>query len=247
MEALGLLAARAERLDRALQKVARKGGHVVLINGTLIRTRRRTGKDNRRHYSGKHKAHGLLFLALTDDWGRLLWISAARSGRSSEITTARYNHLVERLRAQELGVIGDLCVLSWCRGRRLRLICSPAGVRVAGWCGHGQRLVVASVRGRPISPGHDRFAEAFRSPHPPHPPRPRRGVVSVPSGYRGLPGCECRGSPGCGVVVGLCRQMASRRVAAVGGTPGASPGWPTGCDGRSTGTGSRSREEQAAV
>jgi hypothetical protein len=108
LEVIGLLAARAERLDRALKKVARKGGHVVLIDGTLIRTRRRTGKDNRRNYSGKHKAHGLLFLALTDDRGRLLWISAARPGRSSEITTARYNHLVERLRAQELGVIGDL-------------------------------------------------------------------------------------------------------------------------------------------
>jgi hypothetical protein len=32
----------------------------------------------------------------------------ADPGRSSEITTARYNHLVERLRAVELGAIGDL-------------------------------------------------------------------------------------------------------------------------------------------
>jgi hypothetical protein len=103
-----LLAARAPRLDRALKKGTRKGGHVVLVDGTLIRTRRRTGADNRRNYLGKHKAHGLLFLALTDDKGRLLWLSAARPGRSSEITTARYNHLVERLRAVELGAIGDL-------------------------------------------------------------------------------------------------------------------------------------------
>ncbi|MBL3671726.1 transposase [Streptomyces sp. M2CJ-2] len=108
MEVIELLAARAERLDRALKKVTRKGGHVVLVDGTLIRTRRRTGKDNRRNYSGKHKTHGLLFLALTDDKGRLLWISAARPGRSSEITTARYNRLVEQLRAHELGAIGDL-------------------------------------------------------------------------------------------------------------------------------------------
>ncbi len=108
LEVIDLLAARAERLDQALKKVTRKGGHVVLADGTLIRTRRRTGADNRRNYSGKHKAHGLLFLALTDDKGRLLWLSAARPGRSSEITTARYNHLVERLRAHELGAIGDL-------------------------------------------------------------------------------------------------------------------------------------------
>lgn len=108
LEVIELLAARAPRLDRALKKVTRKGGHVVLIDGTLIRTRRRTGAENRRNYSGKHKAHGLLFLAVTDDKGRLLWLSAARPGRSSEITTARYNKLVERLRAHELGAIGDL-------------------------------------------------------------------------------------------------------------------------------------------
>jgi len=93
LEVIELLAARAQRLERALKKVIRTGGHVVLIDGTLIRTRRRTGADNRRNYSGKHKAHGLLFLALTDDKGRLLWLSAARPGRSSEITTARYNKL----------------------------------------------------------------------------------------------------------------------------------------------------------
>ncbi|MFF4349063.1 transposase family protein [Streptomyces sp. NPDC001530] len=108
LEVIELLAARAQRLERVLKKVIRTGGHVVLIDGTLIRTRRRTGAANRRNYSGKHKAHGLLFLALTDDKGRLLWLSAARPGRSSEITTARYNKLVERLRAVELGAIGDL-------------------------------------------------------------------------------------------------------------------------------------------
>ena len=107
LEVIQLLARRAERLDRVLRKIARTGGHVVLIDGTLIRTRRRTGKDNRRNYSGKHKCHGLLFLALTDHKGRLLWLSAARPGRSSEIT-ARYNKLVEQLRAHELGAIGDL-------------------------------------------------------------------------------------------------------------------------------------------
>ncbi|MFE2738380.1 hypothetical protein [Streptomyces sp. NPDC059349] len=40
-------------------------------------SRTQRGADNRRNYSGKHKAHGLLFLALTDDKGRLLWLSAA--------------------------------------------------------------------------------------------------------------------------------------------------------------------------
>jgi hypothetical protein len=93
LEVLGLLAARAPRLDRALKKIARRGGAVVLPDGTLVRTRRRTGADNRKNYSGKHKAHGLLFLALTDEKGNLIRISSARPGRASEITTARHDKL----------------------------------------------------------------------------------------------------------------------------------------------------------
>ncbi|WP_229913810.1 transposase family protein [Streptomyces capitiformicae] len=45
---------------------------MVLIDGTLIRTRRRTGKAERRNHSGKHHSHGLYFLALTDEKGRLI-------------------------------------------------------------------------------------------------------------------------------------------------------------------------------
>lgn len=66
---------------------------MVLLDGTLVRTCRRTGTDNRKNFSGKHKAHGLLFLALTDKKGNLIWISAAKPGRSSEITAARHNKI----------------------------------------------------------------------------------------------------------------------------------------------------------
>ncbi|MFD8519633.1 hypothetical protein ACFV2D_06395 [Streptomyces capillispiralis] len=51
-ELIGLLAAQAPRLDRALNEIARQGGEVVLIDGTLVRTQRRTGKADRRNYSG---------------------------------------------------------------------------------------------------------------------------------------------------------------------------------------------------
>ncbi|MFE4263723.1 hypothetical protein [Streptomyces sp. NPDC056883] len=71
-EVVGLLAARAPRLDRALKKIARKGGGVVLLDGSLISTRRRTGAANRKNYSGKRKCHGLLVIALADDKGRLV-------------------------------------------------------------------------------------------------------------------------------------------------------------------------------
>ncbi|MFF5254019.1 transposase family protein [Streptomyces leeuwenhoekii] len=107
-EVIEMLAARAPRLDRALKKIARSGGAVVLLDGTLVRTRRRTGKDNRKNFSGKHKTHGLLFLALTDERGNLIWISAANPGRSSEITTARHNKIAHHLRQAGLGALADL-------------------------------------------------------------------------------------------------------------------------------------------
>ncbi|MFD8868147.1 transposase family protein [Streptomyces sp. NPDC059590] len=77
----------------------------MLIDGTLIPTRRRTGKDNRKNYSGKHKRHGLHFLALTDERGRLIWISAARPGRTHDITAARHDHIVEHLKAADLAPV----------------------------------------------------------------------------------------------------------------------------------------------
>ncbi|MEU9624241.1 transposase family protein [Streptomyces sp. NPDC048155] len=105
IEVIGLLSARAPRLDRALKKIADDGGVVVPLDGTLVRTRRRTGTENRKNYSGKDKSHGLLFLALTDE--NLIWISVAKPGRSSEITTARHNKLTERLREAKLGALAD--------------------------------------------------------------------------------------------------------------------------------------------
>jgi hypothetical protein len=108
LEVIALLAARAPRLDRALAKIARSGGELVLIDGTLVRTRRRTGIEDRPNYSGKHKVHGLLFLAVTDEKGNLVWISAAKPGRSSEITTARHNKITAHLREAGLGALADL-------------------------------------------------------------------------------------------------------------------------------------------
>lgn len=105
---IDLLAAKAPRLDRALRKIAGSGGEVVLIDGTLVRTRRRTGGANRKNYSGKHKVHGLLFLAITDMNGNLLWISAAKPARASDLTAARHNKICAKLRAAGLGAIGDL-------------------------------------------------------------------------------------------------------------------------------------------
>jgi hypothetical protein len=107
-EIIGLLATRAPRLDRALAAITRQGGEVVLTGGTLIPARRRPGAANRKNHNGKHNRHGLLFLALTDENGNLIWISAARRGAASEIITARHDHLPDRLRAAGLGALADL-------------------------------------------------------------------------------------------------------------------------------------------
>ncbi|WP_405452368.1 transposase [Streptomyces achromogenes] len=106
-ELIALLAAQAPRLDRALKKVVNQGGEVVLIDGTLIRTQRRTGPADRRNYSGKHRSHGLHFLALTDENGRLIW-SATRPGRTHDNTAARHDHILAHLRAAGLGALADL-------------------------------------------------------------------------------------------------------------------------------------------
>ncbi|MGW3248265.1 transposase family protein [Streptomyces sp. NPDC001070] len=107
-ELIALLAARAPRLDRNLKKIAKRGGEVVLIDGILIPTQRRTGKANRPDYCGKHHRHGLRVLALTDDKGRLVWISAARPGRTHDITAARRDRILAHLRTAGLGTLADL-------------------------------------------------------------------------------------------------------------------------------------------
>ncbi|WP_381568716.1 transposase family protein [Streptomyces eurythermus] len=107
-ELIALLAAQAPRLDRTPKKVVRQGGEVVLIDGTLIATQRRTGKADRRNYSGKHQRQGLHFLALTNEKGRLIWISAARPGRTHDNTAARHDRILAHLRAAGLGALADL-------------------------------------------------------------------------------------------------------------------------------------------
>nr|WSW43245.1 transposase [Streptomyces sp. NBC_01001] len=105
-EVIKLLAARAPRLDRARKKIARSGGVAALLDGTLVHTRCRSAKDNRKNHSDKSKAHGLLFLALTDDKGNLIWISAAKPDRTSEITAA--DKIIGHLWEAGLGALADL-------------------------------------------------------------------------------------------------------------------------------------------
>ncbi|MBE1494643.1 hypothetical protein H4696_001743 [Amycolatopsis lexingtonensis] len=129
LEAITLLAARATRLNRVLRRQATRGAQVVLVDGTLIRTRRRTGKANRAHYNGKHKHHGLVVLALTDETGRLLWISAALPGRTADITAARRLRLRERLHEHGLTPAADKGFHGWHKDVRTTGDCTECGGR----------------------------------------------------------------------------------------------------------------------
>ncbi|MFD2488068.1 transposase family protein, partial [Amycolatopsis albidoflavus] len=113
LEVIDLLAARAPRLDRVLRRLAARGAVVVLADGTLIRTRRRTGEDNRRNYSGKHKHHGLNVQGLTDEHGRLVWVSAVLPGKTADITAARRHRLRDRLHARGLTPAADKGYQGW--------------------------------------------------------------------------------------------------------------------------------------
>ncbi|MEQ0558972.1 transposase family protein [Amycolatopsis sp. NEAU-NG30] len=127
LEAIALLAARATHLHRVLRRHARAGGQVVLVDGTLIRTRRRTGTHNRAHYNGKHKHHGLVVLALTDEHGRLLWISPALPGRTADITAARRLRIRERLHVHGLTPAADKGFHGWHKDIRTTRDCRRCG------------------------------------------------------------------------------------------------------------------------
>lgn len=107
-EVITNLAARAARLDRALAAAVRAGHEYVLLDATLIRTRRRHRRRRRLDFNGKHRCHGLLFSALVDPTGNLLWISAAKPGRTNDATAARHQRVVPALRRAGLGCLADM-------------------------------------------------------------------------------------------------------------------------------------------
>jgi hypothetical protein len=157
LEVLGLLAGRAPRLDRTLRRLVALGHAVVLADGTLIRTRRRTGNQNRANYSGKHKHHGLVVLGLTDEHGRLLWVSAVLAGKTADITAARALRLRERLHAHGLTPAADKGFHGWHKDVRETRDCRHCG----GPC---EQIVLTPYKAetnRPLTDGQKQANAAF--------------------------------------------------------------------------------------
>ncbi|MFI1168540.1 transposase family protein [Streptomyces sp. NPDC020801] len=104
-------AAKAPRLDRALKKIARRGGEVVLIDGTLIPIQHRTAPHRQgeppkllRQTPPPRPARPRPDRrARPDDLDM-----AARPGHTHDITAARRDRILAHLRAAGLGALADL-------------------------------------------------------------------------------------------------------------------------------------------
>jgi hypothetical protein len=103
------LAGMAPRLDRVLAQAARRRDTqpVLLLDGTCIPVHTPAGRAEKRYWCGKHKAHHLRAITLTDQHGHLWWISATAPARLHETTQAKRLHLPERLRRHDLAIIVD--------------------------------------------------------------------------------------------------------------------------------------------
>lgn len=112
-QVIRILARKAPSLNRALARAARDGIQVLLLDGSCIPVQHPAGRRAaQRHYCAKHKARHLRALTLTDQHGRLLWISAAEPAGTHETTQAKRHHIPARLRARnhagaDLGLIAD--------------------------------------------------------------------------------------------------------------------------------------------
>ena len=98
----------APRLDRVLAAHARRrpGEPVLLLDGTCLPVHR-PGQAEKRFWCGKHQTHHLRAITLTDQHGRLLWISATVGAATHESRQAKRLLIPARLRRHDLALICD--------------------------------------------------------------------------------------------------------------------------------------------
>jgi hypothetical protein len=108
-QTLATLAAMAPRLDRALTHAGRTRDRqpALLLDGTCLPVHVPAGRREKRYWCGKHKAHHLRVMTLTDQHGHLLWISPATPAGTHETVQAKRLNLPARLRTHDLAVITD--------------------------------------------------------------------------------------------------------------------------------------------
>ena len=104
-EAVALLAARAPRLDAALQAAKQARRAFVVLDGTLVPIDRLAA--DRPFYSGKHRKHGMNLQVIASPAGEVLWVSGALPGAVHDLTAARIWGILRRLAAAGLIVLAD--------------------------------------------------------------------------------------------------------------------------------------------
>jgi DDE superfamily endonuclease len=77
-ETVGLLAARAPKLRKAVRDAKKAGYAYVVLDGTLIPVDRVAA--DRPFYSGKHRRHGMNLQVIASPAGGILWVSGALPG-----------------------------------------------------------------------------------------------------------------------------------------------------------------------
>jgi hypothetical protein len=108
-EGIRVLAGRAVRLKDVVRLARKSGWEYLLVDGTLVSVvafgRKVTPKQ--KHYSGKHKRHGVNVQTVCAPDGTLLWCSAALPGATCDITAFR-EHGIARKTGDLLALLGDL-------------------------------------------------------------------------------------------------------------------------------------------
>jgi len=106
-EAVGLLASRGRSLLAAVWTFAWTWSNFLILDGTVVRTNR-IRAHNKLYYSGKHKHHGVNLQALTDPYGRMIWISDGLPGSTHDLTAARAHDILHVInQAQTLHLYAD--------------------------------------------------------------------------------------------------------------------------------------------
>ncbi len=108
-EGMKVLAGRAARLKDVVRLARETGWEYLLADGTLVSAVAfgRKITPEQKHYSGKHKRHGVNVQTVCAPDGTLLWCSAAMPGATSGITAFREHEIAEKTGGL-LGLLGDL-------------------------------------------------------------------------------------------------------------------------------------------
>lgn len=106
-EALTVLAALAPTLEQAIAVAVKKA--YVVLDGTLLRIDRvaMASKNDRPHFSGKHKAHGVNVQVIADPVGRLIWASPALPGARHDAGAAKEHAIPAALAAAGVTAFAD--------------------------------------------------------------------------------------------------------------------------------------------